>query len=100
MAERRHLGPAQRTAEEHGDDGGVAFSDQRSAFSLLRALRARDADWHFLRRQPVCLVAAIAGVRIADMRMVSQALHRQLRRFRVPCGDCRLRREFGRTAHR
>jgi hypothetical protein len=43
-------------------------------------------------------VAATAGVRMADVRMMSQVLYRQVRRIRVPCGDRRLRRECARTA--
>ena len=35
---------------------------------------------------------------MADMRMVSQILHRQLRRIRLACRDRRLQRESARTA--
>ena len=43
-------------------------------------------------------VAATADVRMADVRMMSQVLYRQVRRIRVSCGDRRLRRECARRA--
>jgi len=57
-----------------------------------------DAGGQFRHPRGPLSVAATARGRMGDVRMVSQALHRQVRRIRVPHGDWSPRCEAARTA--